>query len=241
MIQITAMLFLIAALSRTADPLSPSVVEREDFAVFYRDAGVEGTFVLYDLHDRSYQIYNRSRADTPFPPASTFKIFNSLVALETAVIKDEEEVIPWDRVDRGWDKWNQDLNLHEALQYSAVWFYQEIARRVGEERMRRFVRSADYGNKDIDGGIDRFWLDGDLRISPLEQIEFLVKLHRQELPFSERVMTIVKEILIIEKNARNTLRAKSGWARRIDAEVGWVGRLPGTRWPHLLLRKQYRY
>jgi len=111
--------------------------------------------------------------------------------------------------------------MKTAFKYSATWFYQEMARRVGKERMQRYLDAANYGNKSTNGGIDRFWLDGGLRITPREQIDFLVKLYRNELPFSRRSMDIVRNILISEKTKDYVLRAKTGWGSTFKPQVGW--------------------
>jgi beta-lactamase class D len=165
--------------------------------------------------------FNEERLDSAFLPASTFKIINSMIALETEVIKDENEIIKWDSIDRGNDNWNRDQNLESGLKYSAVWFYQELARRIGEERMKYWVEASDYGNKNINGGIDVFWLRGDIRISSNQQIDFLKKLYFNQLPFSQKNQEIVKRIMIVDQTADYTIRAKTGWAARIDNQIGW--------------------
>src|SRR5690606_21044420 len=138
-------------------------------------------------------------ADSGFIPASTFKIFNSLVALEAGAVASEEEVLEWDGVERGWDAWDQDHSMRSAIRVSAVWFYQELARRIGETRMQQYLREVRYGNQTMDGAIDDFWLSGGLRITPLEQVDFLVRLARNDLPFSDRTMAILRDILILEE------------------------------------------
>ena len=195
--------------------------ERPDFEQFFQHAGVEGAFVLYDRNQETYLVYNPERVDTPYIPASTFKIFNSLVALETGVVQDESEIIPWDGVKREVPEWNQDLDMRSAIQYSAVWFYQELARRIGQERMQQYIDQVEYGNKDIDGGIDHFWLDGDLCITARQQVDFLRRLYHNDLPFSQRSMDIVQDILIIEKTPEYVLRAKTGWGARLTPQIGW--------------------
>lgn len=195
--------------------------EREDFSRYFEEAGVEGTFILYDLNAETYLVHNSPRANTGFIPASTYKIFNSLVALETKSIQDEHEIIAWDGTQRDIEAWNKDHNLHTAIQNSVVWFYQELARRIGAEKMQHYVALAGYGNQDIRGGIDRFWLEGELRITPREQVDFLRKLYHNELPFSQRSMDIVKEILIYEEGDDYVLSAKTGWGQRFTPEIGW--------------------
>ncbi len=194
---------------------------RNDFKKFYDDYQVEGTFVLFDQNSKKYIIYNQKKVEAAFSPASTFKICNSLIGLETGVIKDENYVIHWDKVVRQIQGWNQDQDLKTAFKNSTVWYYQELARRVGANQMKYWLDSLAYGNADISGGIDMFWLDGGLRISPLQQIKFLKQLHENELPFTQRSMDIVKKIMIEKETSTYILRAKTGWGQTDSLNTGW--------------------
>ncbi|CAN1211477.1 class D beta-lactamase [Tumidithrix helvetica PCC 7403] len=205
----------------STEPIPKNWQERTDFGKYFQQAGVKGTFLLYDLKQDRYLVYNAKRAKTRFLPASTFKIFNSLVALETGAIADENVVIKWDGTKRDIPEWNQDQTLRSAIEYSTVWFYQELARRIGLARMQRYINLVDYGNRDIGGGIDRFWLDGKIRISPKEQIDFLVKFYQNKLPFSNRSLAIVKDIMIREQTSEYILRGKTGWASSTSPNLGW--------------------
>lgn len=212
----------VASLEAAERTSVPREVERPEYERFFAAEGVEGAFVLYDLGADTYVRHDPERAARRFIPASTFKIFNSLVALETGVLADENEIIRWDGVDRGWEMWNRDHSMRSAFPVSAVWFYQEVARRIGEERMREWIARAGYGNGDLGGGIDTFWLTGDLRISPEEQVIFLRRLYQDQLPFSPRSMRIVREVMYIEGNESYTLRGKTGWGRLDGANYGWL-------------------
>jgi beta-lactamase class D len=194
---------------------------RPDWQSYYDRAGVHGCFVLHDAGAKRVQVYNAARCDSAFLPASTYKIFNSLVALETGVVKDENDTIRWDGVTRQIPAWNADQNMRSAIRYSVVWFYQELARRIGERRMQDYASRAHYGNEDISGGIDLFWLQGGLRITPWQQIALLERLYGNDLPFSATTMEKVKDIMILEKTEEFTLRGKTGWAGRVDQEIGW--------------------
>ncbi|MBE9041460.1 class D beta-lactamase [Oscillatoriales cyanobacterium LEGE 11467] len=202
------------------------MAETINFEKHFQDLEIEGSIIIYDLNnDRTFQ-HNPQRNTTPFSPASTFKILNSLIALETGVISDEISVLTWDGVQRNIPEWNRDLNMREAFKISAVWFYQVLARRVGYDRMQHWITQAQYGNQKIGdrSDIDRFWLDGELRISPQEQIQFLRHFYNNDLPFSDRALSIVKDITIVEKTPDYTIRAKTGWVWFEDDEktqIGW--------------------
>ncbi len=183
--------------------------------------GFTGAFVLYDLSGNRIVRYNPERCAAGFLPASTFKIMNSLIGLETGVIPDEAYVMKWDGTKYDIPAWNQDHTLKTAIQNSVVWYYQELARRVGKERMQRYVDLAGYGNQDISGQIDTFWLEGGLRISAEEQIGFLKRLYENDLPFSQRSMNIVKDILVLEKTESYRLSGKTGSVQRVPPRMGW--------------------
>lgn len=172
--------------------------------------GLNGAFVLFDNSANTYVRYNPEQCKKRFSPASTFKIPNSLIGLETGVIRDQHFIIPWDSVRRGVPEWNRDHDLQSAITYSVVWYYQELARRVGSERMKSYLEHMAYGNMDNSGSVDAFWLGSTLLISADEQILFLRKLYENKLPLSRRSMDIVKEILVLGKTEQYILRAKTG-------------------------------
>src|SRR5215211_7937208 len=174
-----------------------------DLSPFFKDT--TGAFVLYDQKNDRYLRYNEQRCRERFSPKSTFKIPNSLIGLESGVIKDAEFVIPWNRQkyppQDNWNTepfkhWGQDHTLRSAIKYSVVWYYRELALRVGAARMKKLVKAFDYGNYDVSGAIDNFWLGGPLRISADEQVEFLKKFYAGRLPVSRRSTEIVKDILV---------------------------------------------
>lgn len=194
---------------------------RADFKKYYDQYGVTGSFVLYDPQEERYLFYNPEQYEQEFSPASTFKICNSLIGLETGVIADEHFVIPWDSIERHNPEWNSDQDLKSAFKNSTVWYYQELARRVGGPQMKSWLDKANYGNADTSGGIDQFWLSGGLRISPKQQIDFLKRLHDNQLPFSPRAMDIVKNIMIAKDTLGYVVRAKTGWGGHDNTDIGW--------------------
>lgn len=194
---------------------------KNDFKKYYDENGVEGTIVIYDRNKNKYFIYDSAKANKPFLPASTFKILNSLIGLETKVIEDENFVIKWDGVKRWNENWNKDHDLKTAYKNSTVWYYQELARRVDGDRMKHFLDTVGYGNKDTSGGIDQFWLAATLRITPFEQVEFLKRLHDNKLPFSQRSVDIVKKIMVAKDTLGYVVRAKTGWGFQDSTNIGW--------------------
>ena len=206
--------------------LSPSVshvaqTSQANFSQHFQALDIEGAIIIYDLNQNLTHQHNPKRNATPFLPASTFKVLNSLIALETGVIANDLSILTWDGVNRSIPAWNRDHNMRTAFPASTVWFYQVLARRIGYERMQQWAAAADYGNQNIgsNDAIDTFWLNGDLRITPQEQIQFLQRLESNDLPFSEDTIATVKDIMIVEHTPDYTIRAKTGWA--LVGEVGW--------------------
>ncbi len=206
--------------ARAGVPAEAAWTDRPEWKKHFDQEGLTGTFLLFDADARTLQVYDRERAGRAFIPASTFKILNSLIALETGAVRDEHESIRWDGVERMPD-WNKDHTMRTAFPASAVPFYQELARRIGQDRMQKYADRAGDGNRDLSGGIDQFWLKGGLRITPVEQIDFLVRLHRNELPFSPRTLSIVKDVMVREKTDSYVLRGKTGWAFDFEPQIGW--------------------
>ena len=201
-------------------------------ARFFAAEGTAGTFVAFKAYDQMYFISDEARARNAILPASTFKIPNSIIALDTGVVADPNtDVFKWDGVVRGIKEWNKDHTLRTAFAASAVPVYQEIARRIGAERMQKYVDLFNYGNRNIGGGIDRFWLTGDLRISPMQQIAFVDSLRRGILPVSRRAQELTRDIMPLTMVGESLIRAKTGLVGVDDrnstdisagTSVGWL-------------------
>jgi len=217
--------------STTPTTTQPHFQRHDEWKQFFDSARVQGCFLMYNTSTHTFHVYNEPRARTPFLPASTFKIPNSLIGLETGVIADAEFVIAWDGVRRDIEAWNKDHTLRSAIAVSCVPYYQELARRVGAKRMKLWLDTLRYGNADTTGMvIDRFWLSGRLRTTCFEQIDFLHRLQSGRLPVSKRSANIVRDIIRLDSTANYVLRGKTGWA---DAQgvgwlVGWVETLDNT-------------
>ncbi|MFN0221775.1 MULTISPECIES: class D beta-lactamase [Paenibacillus] len=192
-------------------------------------AGRTGTFLIKDLHSGDTYVYNRPRAETPLTPESTFKVANALIGLQSGAVRDEYDVKRWDGVEREFESWNRDHTLGSAMRESAIWYYQAMARDIGTEHMQEGLDKLSYGNRDLSGGIDRFWLDSTLKITGLEQLEFMEKLAREQLPVDGKVMKTVKRMMIQEEGDTYTLYGKTG-TRLSDYGLGWyVGFLTGEK------------
>jgi beta-lactamase class D len=195
--------------------------ERVDLAGAFWEQGVAGGFVLYDVDRDRLVTVNRKRAETRFIPASTFKIANSIIALETGVVKDENEVIPYGGKPQPFKQWEVDMSMRAAIAMSAVPIYQELARRIGIERYREWLAKLNYGNQDPGTVVDRFWLDGPLEINAVEQAQFVAALAKGKLPASERTLAIVRDILKQEVKDGRILYAKTGWGISREPQIGW--------------------
>ncbi|WP_257351610.1 class D beta-lactamase [Pseudalkalibacillus decolorationis] len=193
-------------------------VKKLDVDEFFSDH--EGTFILRDMKKGRTFVYNQERADQRLTPESTFKVPNALIGLQVEAVQDEYDIKYWDGVEREIEIWNQDHTLGSGMRHSVIWYYQAMARDIGEDRMEEWVQKISYGNQDISGGIDQFWLDSSLKITPLEQTEFMENLYKETLPFDKNVMNTVKQMMIQKEGDDYTLYGKTG-TRLSDLGLGW--------------------
>lgn len=226
--RIAILLSIAASAAFCATAAAQTLKVLPELASLFAAQEVVGTFVLYDAAADTMLVSNEARAKERFTPASTFKIPNSLIGLEVGAVKSVEEVLPYGGKPQRLKQWEQDMNLRDAIKASNVPVYQELARRIGLERMREAVAKLAYGNMEIGNAVDRFWLDGPLAISAVEQTKFLQRLAEGKLPFSAEAVQAVKEITLQEKTDAYELHAKTGWhfdpKRQIGWWVGWVER-----------------
>ncbi len=208
-----------------ADVAYPKSEIRASLARHFTEAGTAGTFVGYKVDDYLVIASDKDRSGEGKLPASTFEIPDALIALETGAVTDpDKDIFTWDGVGRPVAAWNKDHTMRSAIAVCAVPVFQEIARRIGEERMHKYVDLLDYGNRDIGGGIDQFWLTGALRIDPVQQVDFLDRLRRGSLPISKRSQDLVRDIIPTAKIGEATIHVKSGLlgAERGEPSLGWM-------------------
>jgi len=198
-----------------------------DLKKYFDSRNVEGCFTMMDNSNGSITVYNMAMDTTRYTPASTFKIANSLIGLETGKILDENMVIKWDGTKRWNEDWNKDMTMTQAFKVSNVAYYQEVARRIGIDTMKRFIDTLSYGNRNISGAIDSFWLNNKLKISPDEQIGLMKRLYFDQLPFRKSVQQTVRDVMLQEDNTAYKLSYKTGWGfdeqnNAIGWLVGWI-------------------
>lgn len=209
-----------------SDRKEDKAIEREiavpEFQTIIDFANVKGAILVYDLESDMYYSNDFVWAKKGNLPASTFKITNSIIALETEIVENDSTLFKWNGEKRMLKNWEQDLIFRDAFHFSCVPCYQEVAGKIGVKKMTEYLEKLEYGNMKVDStNIDLFWLEGESRISQFQQIDFLKRLYQSELPISERTETIMKRMLVIEDNDNYRLSGKTGWSIRNEYNNGW--------------------
>lgn len=205
---------------------SDTISIRTEFDKYFKNCNVQGSIVIYDNNQSKWIVNDTSEIETETLPASTFKIINLLIALETEVIKDENEIIRWtgktDTAKYGYrpDIYH-DMTIKEAFEISAGWAFIELAKKIGKDNYRHYLKACNYGNQNISEQEDDFWNFGEFGISPINQVSFLRNLHKGNLPFSKRNIEIVKNVMTTEHTSHYTIKAKTGWTRDGGINTGW--------------------
>lgn len=202
--------------------LQSEIHEFPNFKAHFENAGVTGTFVIYDPTKDSTFVHNKTRSNQRFRPASSFKVANAIIALDTGVVRNIEEVIPYGGTREYFKNWEQDMTIDQAMRVSNVAVFHTIARRIGLEKYRDTLEAYGYGNADPGMSIDnRFWLNGPLEISALEQVEFFRKVTAAELPADANAIAWTKEMILYEETQSYRIYAKTGWVGPDDPQIGW--------------------
>jgi len=205
---------------------------------YFDENQVTGCFALLDNGTGQFTIYNLERyRDSAYLPASTFKIVNALIGLQTGKISGDSMVIKWDGVVRSQPEWNRDLSMYEAFRVSSVPYFQEVARRIGHDTMQYWLDSLSYGTKKIIGPIDSFWLNNTLKITPDEQLGLVKKLYFNQLPFYRINHEQVKKAMLFEDKPEYKLSYKTGWGvGDKGAQIGWMlGYIEENRHPYFFV------
>jgi beta-lactamase class D len=208
--------------------------ETRDFSAYF--GAHSAAFVLYDAAQDRWIRHRPDLCRERFSPCSTFKIPNSLIALETGVADGPDFKLSWDGTKHPIPDWNRDHTLRSAYSVSCVWFYQELARRAGPKRMDEWIAKFDYGNRDTSGGPATFWLASSLKISPDEQVKFLHRLQTRRLPVSDKALDTLLDIIIASREGQLVYRGKTGTAgdpvKGIATEGWWVGSISTSQGDH---------
>ena len=170
----------------------------------------------YSENSEIMLIVNAARANLALSPFSTFKIPNTLIALDSGQIPNTVDKLSYDKNKYPMQAWwpsswtNVEHNMTTAFKASVVPIYRQIATEIGEENMQLYIDDFAYGNQDISSGLDHFWLNGSLKISAIEQVRFLQKMYRGQIPVSPQSLDQLKEIMLVEENENYSLYAKTG-------------------------------
>lgn len=201
----------------------PTLAQAEDESIarIFQAQGVEGTMVITALPGGQTFVHDEARATRRHPPASTFKILNTLIAAQEWVVADRNTLFKWDGREHEMPDWNRDQTLAAAFKVSCVWCYQEIARKVGADTYRRYLRQAGYGVLAEPFDLTTFWLTDQLQISAQEEVAFLKQVVQRQPPFGAHAYQVLQDVMLIEQTEHYRLFAKTGWATRSQPQTGW--------------------
>jgi len=233
----TVLLAFLALAASADDTFGISFAEAPALAKIFNDRGVAGTFVMVDTRANTVFVWNQERAQRRFPPAATFRIANAILALETGVVRGIEDIVPFHAsqyrtyesarpyfygtlLNHSRDS-NRQSSLMKAMRAPSTRTFRALARGIGMERMREGVANLTYGNMRVGNSVDRFWRDGSLQISALEQVEFLERVAGGKIPVSREILNNLRQLTLLEKTARYELHSKSGWLVTTEPELGW--------------------
>ena len=191
-----------------------------DFSKYFRK--YEGSFVLYDLGNDTWSIYDIKHATLRVAPDSTYKIYDALFGLEEGVITPEDSFIAWNGEKYPFEAWNADQTLQSAMTSSVNWYFQAIDKQLASTDIYNYIQQIGYGNENVSGNLSTYWLESSLKISPVEQVKLLTKLQNNSLGFSSENINAVKDAICLSSSDAGTFYGKTGTGRVDGQDVnGW--------------------
>jgi len=214
-----------SASKKTTEPTTQKIKSKEitnsSFQTIIDEAKLNGVILIFDPQKNEFHSNDFKRADKGYLPASTFKVPNSMILMETGVVN-ENTLFKWDGEKRYFKMWERDFIFKEAFQKSCLPCYQEVTPSVGVKRMKDFLKKFDYGKMEVDSAsMNKFWIDGNSKISARQQVNFLQKFYNSQLPISPKTEKFVKNIMVIDEKNTYKLSGKTGWAASDDFDLGW--------------------
>lgn len=200
----------------------PVKFQQIDLSDLFEGKSLKGQILIYDESSNQYTSSDYVMAKNKYSPASTFKIPNTIIGLETGVI-DEKYIFTYGpEEERANDKWNKDLAVREAFQVSCVPCYQELARKIGVERMKAGLDSMAYPGMEVSNqNLDLFWLTGESSISALEQVDFLRRMMTKQFNLQETTRAAMQRIMAVDTTVNGIRYAKTGWGEYEGKDLGW--------------------
>ena len=212
---------------------APTTGEDAGIAQIFARHDLNGTIVIASMSSNQRFIHNGLRAARKFSPASTFKILNTLIALEEGVANNKDELFIWDGRQYSIETWNRNHSLRSAFRVSCVWCYQSLAQKLSVEQYRNYLTLSEYGNLDSRFKVTEFWLDGSLSISAVEQVDFMKRVLNRELPFTDPAYETLRSIMLMEATTNYNLHFKTGWTgSQSSPPIGWIVGYVETRNDH---------
>ena len=211
---------IISSKTISSENISSGNISLVDLSAYFE--GYAGSFVLYDLKNDIWNIYDMEHATARVSPDSTYKIYSALFALEEGIITPEDSYLAWNGENYPFDAWNRDQTLNSAMSASVNWYFQTLDKQLGYARLHHYIRKIGYGNKDISSSRDTFWMESSLQISPIEQIELLKNLQNNSLDFAPENIRAVKDSIRLFSSDTGTFYGKTGTGRIDGKDVnGW--------------------
>lgn len=173
-------------------------INQIDLSSYFKD--YEGCFVLYDTLNDSYFVWNEDMARERVSPYSTYKIAIALNGLENGVITTDNSYMSWDGTSYPFEEWETDHDLNSAMKNSVNWYFQNIDRNFTMGEISDFLKRIDYGNRSVGYDKENYWLENSLKISPLEQVQFLKGIYNNEYNFDENNINAVLNSIKLSNN-----------------------------------------
>lgn len=193
--------------------------------------------LIIDAATSATLVRTGDRCEAPVTPASTFKIPLSLIGFDSGILTEAKHPAwPYRTEYQTWnDDWKRTTTPYTWLRDSVVWYSQVLTQTLGARTLQEYIDKLAYANRDLSGepgrnnGLTTAWLSSSLRISAAEQVEFVRRMVRYQLPISRSAVDRTMSLMPLASTGGWRVRGKTGTGFQVradgtsdqDRQVGW--------------------
>ncbi|MDG5473957.1 hypothetical protein P6709_19795, partial [Jeotgalibacillus sp. ET6] len=92
----------------------------------------------------------------------------------------------------------EGIQMGQAIALLTIVAAEMLDKKTKMKNIQSYLNHSQYGNQNVSGGIEGFWLESSLMISPIEQVQILKDFYTNEFGFDRANVQFIKDAIRLE-------------------------------------------